>query len=63
MTSKELLKTDIVVIYEKRLNKYWECSYGAFLKNWSNYGWKIINKKQKSYSDGFNFFSIVIYLL
>ena len=32
----------IVTIYNKRLNKYWECSYEAFFKNWSNYGWKII---------------------
>ena len=32
---------EIVRIYKKRYNKYLECSYGAFLKNWSNYGWKI----------------------
>ena len=32
----------IIKIYKKRLNKYWECSYGAFLRNWSNYGWVII---------------------
>ena len=46
MTAVQWLETDIVIIYEKRLNKYWECSYGAFLKNWSKYDWKIINKKQ-----------------
>ena len=45
MTSIEFLDTDIVIIYKKRLNKYWECSYRAFKKNWSNYSWKIINKK------------------
>jgi hypothetical protein len=45
MTATEFLKTDIVVIYYKRLNKYWECSYGAFINNWSKYDWKIINKK------------------
>jgi hypothetical protein len=35
----------IITIYEKRLKKYWECSYGAFLKNWSNYGWVINAQK------------------
>ena len=33
----------IIKIYKKRLKKYWMCSYGAFLKNWSNYGWVIVN--------------------
>jgi hypothetical protein len=32
----------IVKIYKKRLNKYWECSYGAFSDNWSKYGWVIV---------------------
>ena len=31
----------IVKIHNKRLNKLCECSYGAFLRNWSNYGWII----------------------
>jgi hypothetical protein len=34
----------IIKIYNKGLKKYWECSYGAFLKNWGNYGWVIVNK-------------------
>ena len=29
----------IITIYNKRLKKHWECSYGAFLRNWSKYGW------------------------
>jgi hypothetical protein len=33
----------IIKIYNKRLKKYNECSYGAFLKNWNNYGWAIVN--------------------
>jgi hypothetical protein len=33
----------IIKIYNKRLKKYWECSYGAFLKNWGKYGWVIVN--------------------
>ena len=41
-------RNEIVKIYKKRLNKYWECSYGAFLDNWSKYGWVIVdNSKQK----------------
>ena len=32
-------KSKIITIYKKRLNKYWNCSYGAFLDNWSKYGW------------------------
>ena len=41
-------RNEIVKIYNKRLNKYWECSYGAFLNNWSKYGWVIVeNLKQK----------------
>ena len=35
----------IIKIYNKGLKKYWECSYGAFLKNWGNYGWVIVNKQ------------------
>jgi len=38
------MKEDTVVtIYEKRSKKYWECFYGAFLKNWSKYGWIIVD--------------------
>lgn len=33
----------IVTIYSKKSNRYWECSYGAFLKNWSKYGWIIVD--------------------
>lgn len=41
-------RNEIVSIYLKRLNKNWECSYGAFLDNWSKYGWEIAdNLKQK----------------
>jgi hypothetical protein len=29
----------IIYIYEKRLNKTTYCLYGAYLQNWSNYGW------------------------
>ena len=36
------MKEDIVIIYKKKLNKYWECSYTSFINNWSKYGWKII---------------------
>ena len=25
-----------ITIYKKRLNKYWNCSYELFIKNWSN---------------------------
>ena len=32
-------RNEIVRIYKKKLNIYWECSYGAFLDNWSKYGW------------------------
>jgi hypothetical protein len=39
MTAKE---NDIITIYERRLNKTSYCSYGAYLKNWSKYGWKIV---------------------
>jgi hypothetical protein len=39
MTPKE---NDIITIYNKGYNKTTYCSYGAYLKNWSNYGWKII---------------------
>jgi len=38
----EYKKNEIVKIYLKRLNKYWTCSYGAFLTNWSKAGWIII---------------------
>jgi hypothetical protein len=34
----------IIKIYNKRLKKYWECSYGAFLKRWGNNGWAVVNK-------------------
>jgi hypothetical protein len=37
-----LQENDIITIYEKKLNKTSYCSYGAYLKNWSNYGWKIV---------------------
>ena len=37
----------IVKIYLKRLNKYWECSYGAFLDNWSKAGWVIIEGNEQ----------------
>ena len=41
-------RNEIVKIHKKRLKKYWECSYGAFLDNWSRYGWVIVEKsKQK----------------
>ncbi len=41
-------RNEIVRIYKKRLNKYCECSYGAFLSNWSKYGWVIVDDpKQK----------------
>lgn len=41
-------RNGIVKIYKKRLKKYWECSYGAFLNNWSKSGWVVIEKsKQK----------------
>ena len=41
-------RNEIVSIYIKRLNKNWECSYGAFLNNWSKNGWVIVdNSKQK----------------
>jgi hypothetical protein len=32
----------IVKIYNKELNKYWECSYVAFLYNWSRCGWMMV---------------------
>jgi hypothetical protein len=41
-------RDEIVKIYKKRLSKYWKCSYGAFLDNWSKYGWIIVeSSKQK----------------
>jgi hypothetical protein len=41
-------RNEIVKIYKKRLNKYWECTYGAFLDNWTSYDWVIVgNSKQK----------------
>ena len=41
-------RNEIVRIYKKRLNKYWKCSYGAFLDNWSKADWVIVdNSKQK----------------
>ena len=41
-------RNEIVSIYIKRLNKNWECSYGAFLNNWSKNAWVIVdNSKQK----------------
>ena len=46
MADKKYTEKDsrIVKIYNKRLKKYWECSYGAFLKRWGNNGWAIVNK-------------------
>ena len=39
-------RNEIVRIYKKRLNKYWECSCGAFLDNWSKYGWVIVDNSK-----------------
>lgn len=36
-----MLPNDIIIIYNKRLNKFWECSYDAFFNNWSRFGWEI----------------------
>jgi hypothetical protein len=35
--------SEIVTIYLKKLNKFWNCSYGGFLDNWSKYGWVLIS--------------------
>lgn len=37
-----MVTKQIVTIYKKRLNKYLKYSYGAFLKNWSSFGWVIL---------------------
>jgi len=37
-------RNEIITIYNKRLNKYNTCSYGAFLDNWSNFGWIVTSK-------------------
>jgi hypothetical protein len=34
-------RSEIVAIYKKRYNKTLTCSYGAFMDNWSKYGWTI----------------------
>lgn len=46
MADKKYTEKDsrIIKIYNKRLKKYWECSYDAFLKRWGNNGWAIVNK-------------------
>lgn len=36
---KVMEKDVIITIYERRLKKHRTCSYGAFLRNWSKYGW------------------------
>ena len=38
-------KDEIVKIYKKRLTKYRQCSYGAFMDNWLKYGWEIVEDK------------------
>ena len=42
MKKGEIFDDKIIKIYNKKLNKYWECSYFTFLRNWSNYGWIIV---------------------
>lgn len=42
MKKGEIFDDKIIKIYNKKLNKYWECSYSTFLRNWSNYGWIIV---------------------
>ena len=37
-------KESIVIIQHNRLKKYNYCSYGAYLKNWSKYNWKLLYK-------------------
>ena len=36
-------RSEIVTIYLKKLNKFWNCSYGNFIDNWSKYGWVLIS--------------------
>lgn len=38
-------RDEIVQIYKKQYDKYWECSYGKFLDHWSKYGWEIVKNK------------------
>lgn len=40
----------IVIIQHNRLKKYNYCSYGAYLKNWSKYNWKLLYKVIKPIS-------------
>ena len=41
----------IVIIQHNRLKKYNYCSYGAYLKNWSNYNWELLYKVIKKNKD------------
>ena len=36
----------IVKIYKKSLNEHRTCSYDAFLKNWSKFGWVIVEETE-----------------
>lgn len=39
-------KKKLITIYNENLGKYWKCTYGAFLKNWSKNGWIIKEKNE-----------------
>lgn len=45
-------RDEIIKIYHKRTNRFWDCSYGAFLDNWSKFGWTFIES---------NFFKKITY--